>query len=316
MADPITVCPDVTTTTCDDPNNIHNDGTTYQYTVVAFNSAGLLPGRLADFTSGSANAPPMKASDDPTGISNFTAAPTGADGTALLTFDLGASNGETSFVQCTVNGATCAGSPWTFTTAAHAHTQETVTGLGNGDASAFVLTACNSHTAQHDAYSGNPCKAAPNSPSIVSYGQYGAPVVTTTVAGNQVTWTASGNADGRNVNVHVTDSAGTYDQTFTPEGPKAWTLSQAFTLSPSTTDTVTATVTDTGTTPTVRTTTTATSNPAVTTAPLSIPSGPNCSVNNGNQTLSCSWGAALDKNAVTYHYTWAGGAADDGGHEQ
>ena len=306
---PTVVCPDVnTSTSCNDNNGIQDNGIIYTYSVVAWNDAGADQTRRADFTSAVATAPGMRASRQPAGVSNLVAAPTGADGTAQLTFDVGKSYGIINTVYCTVNGSACTTPSWSFSTDGQASVTETVTGLTNGSQSNFILTACNDTTSQqHDAYSGNPCRTA-NAVSTITYGQFGLPSVSIQVSGNVVSWNASGNADGRNVNVIVTDVAGFYNKTFTPEGPLNWNVggpSESFTIPPSTNDSVQISVTDTGTQPTQRQPRN-TMSTTVQSAPLTISGNPGCS--GPATTISCSWPAAVDKGSVTYYVSWAGGS--------
>ena len=305
------VCPDVTETNCVDPNNIQNDGTRYVYSVVAWNSAGVDAARRSDFSSSVVAGPPMQASAQPDGISGLSAAPTGGDQQAKLTFDLGASHGTTSIVKCsvTVAGSTahdCTPAQWTFDTSAHGQVSETVSGLTNGSQATFSLTACNdTTTAQHDVYSGNPCRQAATTVSATPYGDFAAPQVTLTHVGNLMTWTVVGNANGRDVNVHLTDQQHALDTTLAqPVGPMNYSGSSTFTLPPDTTDVVTAAVTDTGSSPSQRPGKTGTSNPEKT-DPLALSAGPRCG-SPSSTSVTCSWGAAPDPGSVTYHVSWPG----------
>lgn len=160
------VCQWTTATTCAD--EVTNDGTSYTYEVRAKNGEADSPRETTDAgkalhisdhgagTSIEASAPP-----DAPRITSLT--PTGSNGSARMTFDVGPSHGATNSVTCRSSAGACG--TWTFGRGGAANQQHTITGLPNGSTSTVTLTACNGGSA-------NICVDS-NTASVVTYGPIG-----------------------------------------------------------------------------------------------------------------------------------------------
>ncbi|RJS45375.1 Ig-like domain-containing protein [Nocardioides cavernaquae] len=190
------VCAWTTATSCAD--EVTNDGTVYTYQVQAKNAeadserervAGGSAQHISDWSGGSqieASAPP-----DPIVIQSLT--PTGADGTARIVFDVGASHGKTNTVTCTSSAGGCGS--WTFANGGASGQTRTITGLPDGSSSTVTLRACNGGTA-------NLCVS--DQAQVVTYGPIGAVSINATpdapAAGDRSTnWSINIDPNGKAV---------------------------------------------------------------------------------------------------------------------
>jgi hypothetical protein len=172
------ICSDVTATSCVD-DTVQFDGTSYTYSVTATNATG---GAAHSTTTRSSSWTAVGTPDD--WANTWSAAPTGADGTATLTFTVPPSRGATSNVTLLRSGKSSvsvpspgpAGGARTFTT----------TGLTDGTETTLTLRVCNE--------SGR-CSTS-NPRTVTTFGQLVAPKVSATHSADKVTGTASGNGNG------------------------------------------------------------------------------------------------------------------------
>lgn len=228
-----TVCGGVTATSCDD-DGLANDGTVYTYTVTAANSA-----TGTGHTSPPSAGTTMEASATPDPITGVSAAPTGNDGQATVTFDAPASHGAASTVSCTANGSGCGS--WTFSPNGQRGVTETINGLSNGANETVTLTDCNG--SKGGAYAGNPCDAGAST-SVTTYGPIKNLTISPSASGTNVNYAIGVDPNGRPATVHVQTSHG-FSQSFTT-GVGQWNWSGSDNVGYSTTDTVTVTVSDSG----------------------------------------------------------------------
>ncbi len=230
-----TVCTGITAATSCPDDGLPNDGTIYQYTVIAANAA-TGPGH----TSPSSDPVQMEATATPGTPQNFTATATGQDGGATLTFDAPPSYGASSTVNCTISGGGSCGS-WPMPTAGQSGVTEPISGLTNGQATTILLQDCNgSHGS--DAFAGSACGGSASA-TVTTYGPFQQPTITHSVSGQTVTFTVSANSNGRPATVDVSTSAGQH-QTFGVNGGGSWNVSDTIPWSSS--DTLTATISDPG----------------------------------------------------------------------
>jgi hypothetical protein len=228
-----TVCSAVTATSCDD-DGLANDGTVYTYTVTAANSA---PGSAHTSPPSAGTAVEASATPDP--ITGVSAAPTGNDGQATVSFDAPVSHGATSTVSCTANGTGCGS--WTFSPNGQRGVTETITGLANGTGETITLTDCNG--SKGGAYAGNPCDSGVST-SVTTYGPIKSLTISPSVSGTNVNYAVGVDPNGRPATVHVQTSHG-FSQDFTT-GTGQWNWSGGDNVGYSTTDTITVTVSDPG----------------------------------------------------------------------
>ncbi len=172
------ICSDVTRTSCVD-DTVHFDGTSYTYSVTATNATG---GAAHSTTTRSSSWAAVGTPDN--WANTWSAAPTGADGTATLTFTVPPSRGGTSNVTLLRSGKSTvsvpspgpAGGARTFTT----------TGLTDGTATTLTLRVCNE--------SGRCSTSAPR--TVTTFGPLPTPGVSATHSADKVTGSATGNGNG------------------------------------------------------------------------------------------------------------------------
>ncbi|RJS45376.1 hypothetical protein D4739_03510 [Nocardioides cavernaquae] len=242
-AGPKLVCTWTTATSCAD--DVTNDGTVYTYQVQAKNAeadserervAGGSAQHISDWSNGSqieASAPP-----NPIRITSLT--PTGANSTARLAFDVGASHGKTNIVSCTIDGGSCGPSwPRTYPISGASGQVVIITGGSNGSTSTVILRACNGGTA-------NICVT--DQAGVVTYGPIGNVSINATpdspAQGDRTTnWSIDVSPNGAPVHWTVRSSVnGVIAQGTSGNG--AFSRSGGETLGYSTSVTYTVTVTD------------------------------------------------------------------------
>jgi large repetitive protein len=231
----VTVCADVTATSCAD-DGIAHDGTVYTYTVTAANAAA---------AGGSGHVSPpspgtqMEATATPDPITNYSVTATGVDGQAQVSFNAPASHGATNTVTCTWSGNSCG--TWSFPVAGQSGVTQTIAGLPNGQSVTVSLQACNGSSGGTGA--GTPCNT-PVSAAVTTYGPMHSLTISTSASGPNVHYTVSVNPNGRSATVRVQSTAGR-DQTFTT-GVGVWSMNFTDNVGHSTTNTITVTVSDPG----------------------------------------------------------------------
>ncbi|HET8641858.1 MAG TPA: fibronectin type III domain-containing protein, partial [Pseudonocardiaceae bacterium] len=234
-----TVCTNVTATACAD-DGLANDGTIYTYTVTAANQAAVA--QPAGHTSPPSAGARMEATATPDAWGPITATATGNDGEAQLQFDVPASHGAQSIVQCRHTHGSCG--DWTgYPTGGQGGVQRTVTGLPNGAATTFTLTLCNGGGGS-DAYAGNPCNAPGASNAITAYGPIRQPSASAAPNGPNVNWSVSVDPNGKPATVSIQTSAGR-NETFTT-GVGVWSRSGTDSPGYNSDFTITITVSDPG----------------------------------------------------------------------
>ncbi|GAA2394891.1 fibronectin type III [Catellatospora methionotrophica] len=230
----VTVCADVTTTSCPD-DGIPNDGTIYTYTVVAANAAAAGgPGHTSPPSAGAS----MEATATPDPITDYTIAATGTDGQAQLSFDVPASHGASSTVTCTWSGGNCGS--WSYPVGGQSGVVRTVGGLNNGQNTTVSLQVCNGSSG--GAGAGTPCNTAVGR-NVTTYGNMNSLTINTSVNGTVVNFTVAVNPNGKPATVRVQSRV--RDTTFTTGvGAGSWSYSDD--VGYSTTDNITVTVSDSG----------------------------------------------------------------------
>jgi hypothetical protein len=285
------VCQAATAPPCTD-SNLANDGTIYTYTVTAANAdVSLDP---ATHTSPSSPGTQLDASATPDPIANFTAAPNGSDGQAVLSFDAPASHGKSSTITCTYSGGQCGS--WGFSTSGQTGVQKTISGLTNGQAETVSLVDCNGGTGANGGQ--NPCDN-PATASVTTYGPIKNPNVSASASGQVVNFTVSVDPNGRPASVTVQTSRQT--QTFTT-GTGPWNWSSSDNMGYSATDTIRLTVSDSG-----RATVTAQGSATTQAAPppnptVTVSKGAPCGGGGGG---ACSGGTCSDPSCAYIHIATA-----------
>ena len=228
---PVAGCEGIVGTSCED-SDIANDGTKYSYRVVASNTEF---GRSVSSTSDPVS---VVAADNPAPITGVSVSATGNDGEVAVQFNAPASNGSSSSVSCTANGAPCAGSLWpqSLPTSGESGVTGTLKGLTNGDPVTVTLQDCNGSGGATD------CDDHVPSDSVTPYGPLSQPSVSTSVSGQTVSFTVTANGNGKNATVTVTSSGGTSDSFSTGTGSASHSYND--TIGYSTTDTIHVTVSD------------------------------------------------------------------------
>lgn len=195
------VCTWTTATVCND--EVTNDGTMYTYQVQAKNAeadserervAGGSGLHISDWSAGRQ----IEASAPPNAPAITDLQPTGANGQATITFDVGASHGASNTVTCSSSAGACG--TWTFPPGGASGQTRTLSGFNNGSTTNVTLRACNGGTA-------NLCVNS-NTRSVVTYGPIGTIDINATpdspAAGDRTTnWSISIQPNGKAVNYRV-----------------------------------------------------------------------------------------------------------------
>jgi large repetitive protein len=229
-----TICADVITTSCPD-DGISNDGTVYSYTLTASNAAAA---GGPNHTSSPSPASTMEATATPGPITNLSAAATGVDGQATITFDAPASHGASSTVSCTYFAGSCG--TWALPVGGQQGVTRTINGLPNGQNVTLSLRDCNGSTG--GAGAGSPCNS-PATTQVTTYGPMRNLNIATSANGTTVNFTVSVDPNGKPATVRVQTSR--QDRTFTT-GVGAWSWSSSDDVGYSANDTITVTVSDAG----------------------------------------------------------------------
>lgn len=220
---------------------ISNDGRTYAYRVQARNQTEQEdPGHHVSPVSAST---PMEAAWTPDKVTIKELQPTGANGTATVTFDVGRSNGAENTVTCRLSGAGACQGDWSFPTGGASRVTRTITGLSNGSPTTVTLQAHNGSAGGRDAGSE---AGPPDSASVVAYGPLGSPRVSASKAGPSnpnVNWSVAVDPNGREATVKVVHGGVT--STYTT-GPGPWSTSGTDNVGYDATDRIDVTVSDAG----------------------------------------------------------------------
>jgi len=231
-------CVRVQATGCTDPQ-IVNDGSKYDYYVIAYNSEyDVTPAGHSSDQSAHQSITAAGTPDTPR-ISKITP----ADGKLTVSYTRGASHGSESstVIKCTISpGGACGG----WNTGAGAGTsQQTITGLKNGTAYSISLQLCNGATGNIGS-----AKACSNTSAAMSGTPYGAikvPKISASISDQTVTWSASWDANGKPAQVKITaDNNGTlYSST---SGNTTGSMSGHFNIAYSSSTTLHITLSDSG----------------------------------------------------------------------
>jgi hypothetical protein len=230
-------CTEITATNCVD-SGIENNGASHTYSVTAFNAAAAAnPG---PHTSDSSPALSVEAAATPDLNSNLSASPTGSNGQATLTYNVGASHGSISRTECQATASTCG--PWAnASTAAASGLTQTIGGLVNGSNTTISLRTCNGSAG--GAQAGQSCSAWVTT-NVTTYGPLGNPSVSANASGPSVNWTVSVDPNGKSATVQISNNHGRSQSYTTGNGP--WSTSGSDPVGYSTNDTITVTVSDSG----------------------------------------------------------------------
>jgi hypothetical protein len=190
-------CGSDTATTCTDPNVVL-DGSHHSYTITAKNAAATTDAASHSSAPGPATTVEATATPDPINNISTNVSASTPDGQVPARFDLGASHGASSTVQCSYSGGSCGQQQ--FGTSAQSGATMTLS-FSAGYNGAFTLTDCNG-SSQSDAFAGSACgNAAPS--SVAANGPPNPPVggVCAGDDGNNATfaWSAPGNVGARAV---------------------------------------------------------------------------------------------------------------------
>ena len=138
------ICSWITATSCQD--DLAKDGSVSSYTVQARNAEEASPresGSPGNHLSAVSAQGTVEAASTPDAVSISNYKATGVNQQVQVSFSTGASHGKTNRVECTVNGATCAGSPWTYPTSGGGGTKTLNTSVSNGSNANIKIRACN-----------------------------------------------------------------------------------------------------------------------------------------------------------------------------
>ncbi|HEX2896405.1 MAG TPA: Ig-like domain-containing protein [Marmoricola sp.] len=201
------ICDWQTATSCAD--DLPLDGTTYSYTVTARNAEETSPreaGTPGNHVSPSSPAGTVESASTPDAMSVSSYVATGTDQQVRVAFTTGASHGSTNRVECTVNGATCAGSPWTYAVTGASDTKTLGTSVPNGSTATIQLRACNGSSGSSQ--TGAQCSAWV-SKQTTPYGPIPTPSISVSASADHIVGSASWNANGKPVDVRITRNGST-----------------------------------------------------------------------------------------------------------
>lgn len=169
------VCSGVTSRSCTD-DSVAFDGTTYTYAVTATNATG------GSDHAASASSPSWRATGTPDAWGNWSAAPTGADGTASISYTVPPSRGANSTVAV-LDGSRVLQAVGSQTGGVHSLT---LTGLTDGSAASLRVRVCNE---------ANRCSFSATK-SVTTFGPLGNPNVSGSASGSTVSASATANGNG------------------------------------------------------------------------------------------------------------------------
>jgi hypothetical protein len=152
-------------------------------------------------TSGWSATRPAELASTPDAMSIGSFVATGSNQEVRVSFTSGVSHGATNRVECTVNGATCAGSPWTYPVTGASDTKTLATSVPNGSMATIRLRACNGSSGS--AQTGATCSAWVQA-ATTPYGPIGTPSISVASSSDHVVGSASWNANGKPVDVVIT----------------------------------------------------------------------------------------------------------------
>ncbi len=185
------ICSEVTVMRCTD-DTVTFDGTAYTYTVTATNGTGGAAHSASD------TSPVWKAIGTPDSWGNWSAAPTGANGTVHLTYTVPPSRGSASTLTLLINGSAAGGGPRSPGVSGGAGTYN-ATGLNNGSSYRFALRVCNE---------AGRCSTS-SEKSATPFGPLGSPtVVYTGMNGNTVYFDVTGNGNGEDAVLDISANKG------------------------------------------------------------------------------------------------------------
>ena len=196
------ICAWQTATSCAD--DLPLDGATYTYTVQARNAEETSPreaGTPSFHLSPVSQPGTVESASTPDAMSIGSYVATGNNQEVRVAFTTGASHGASNRVECTVNGATCAGSPWTYPVTGASDTKTLATSVPNGSTATIQVRACNGSSGSTQ--TGATCSAWV-SKQTTPYGPIGTPSISVSPSNDYINGTASWNANGKPVDVVIT----------------------------------------------------------------------------------------------------------------
>ncbi|MDP3889656.1 Ig-like domain-containing protein [Nocardioides sp.] len=198
------VCDWTPNTSCAD--DLANNGTSYQYKVQARNAEAVAPREPNAQLHISSQSQPVSveaaATPDEASISEFVA--TGEDGKAKVTFNVGASHGKTNTIQCNPNCGNLGST--TISNSGQSGLTATINGYSNGQNATFEVRTCNGSS--ESAQTGPACSAWVNA-STTTYGPIPNPSISASGSGQCISWSFSGNANGKAVNYVISMNGST-----------------------------------------------------------------------------------------------------------
>ncbi len=220
------VCSGVTARNCTD-DSVAFDGTTYTYAVTATNATG------GSEHAASASSPSWRATGTPDAWGSWSADPTGADGTATISYTVPPSRGASSTVAV-MNGSGVLRDIGSQTGGVHSLT---LTGLSDGSAASLRMRVCNE---------ANRCSLS-STKSVTTFGPLGTPNVSGSASGDTVNASATGNGNGATATLTLYIDGTSVD---TATGTGALTVSRSgYSVGYNHTATIRATLTTGSTTP-------------------------------------------------------------------
>jgi hypothetical protein len=169
------VCSNATARSCTDDSVVF-DGTSYTYAVTATNATGGSAHAASD------SSPAWRATGTPDGWGSWTAAATGTDGQAQVSYTVPASRGSSSTVAV-MSGSAVLRSIGSQTGGVHT---ETVSGLSDGSSTSLRMRVCNE---------ANRCSYS-DAKSVTTFGALARPAVSASASGPDVNANATGNGNG------------------------------------------------------------------------------------------------------------------------
>ena len=250
---------------------VTNDGSYYEYAVIATNKAG-------DSTQSALSAPAIRAVAPPDAPTGVTATATGAANTIQFSFTPGAANGaQVSSVEYGINGASMSGTlPGPFT-AGQSSPPETLTSatssaIADGSPVTIYVAECN-EAGLCSSFSGPSAQVTP-------YGPIGTPTVTATANGTTINYTWTAPSDGLAETLQLCIAGACSNDAVPATGGLSG--SPSGTYGNSQTETITAHLTDTAGQ------SSATASASATTAAPPPPANPSVSVSIGSSTTAGS----------------------------
>lgn len=202
-------------TSCTD--SLPNNGDTTSYTVRARN-AEATKGRApaSNYTSAESDPKTVEAAAPPDGVNNLTAVATGVDGQTRVTFDVGASHGKENVIHCTPGCGNLAST--SVSNGGVSNVSFLLGGLSDGVSSNIQVWTCNGSSG--GTQTGSACSSK-SADQTTTFGPLGTPSIGVSTSGTCFTFTANGNANGKDATLTVSTSD--YSRSWTFSGSQSVT---------------------------------------------------------------------------------------------